>query len=143
MAYLTLQDMIDRFGETTLIQLTDRADPPTDAIDPVVLGRAIADSEELINGYVAGRYAVPLTPVPELVKRLAGDLAFYHLHIDQVAELVADRYDKAVAMLKQISAGTVTLQAAGIEAPISEAADDGVIFEGADRVFSANSMRSF
>lgn len=143
MAYLTHQDMIDRFGEDALIQLTDRADPPTDAINPAVLGQALADADELINGYVAGRYAVPLTPVPELVKRIAADLAFYFLHGDAAAELVIQRYDKAVATLKQISAGTITLQAAGVAAPSSEIADEGVAFDGPGRVFSAKTLDSF
>jgi phage gp36-like protein len=143
MAYLTHQDMIDRFGDDALIQLTDRADPPTDAIDPVVLGQAIADAEELINGYVAGRYAVPLTPVPELVKRLGADLAFYFLHGDMAAELVVDRHDKAIATLKQISTGTITLQAAGVAAPSSQIADEGVVYDGPGRVFSAKSLGTF
>ncbi|HYH17505.1 MAG TPA: DUF1320 domain-containing protein [Azospirillum sp.] len=119
MSYATLQDLIDRFGADELVQLTDRAAVPTEAIDEVVVGRALDDARRLIDGYVGGRYRLPLAPVPDLVRRIACDLARYFLHSNKPTELVKDSYKEAVRLLEKVAAGTVTLQAAGLEAPAS------------------------
>lgn len=115
MSYATLQDLIDRFGEDELVQLTDRAAVPTDAIDAVVVERALDDARRLIDGYVAGRYRLPLDPVPDLVRRIACDLARYYLQSNKPTELVKDSYKEAVRLLEKVAAGAVTLQAAGVE----------------------------
>ena len=57
MTYALQQDLIDRFGESELIQLTDRTNvPPTD-VDDVVVGRALADADGTIDGYIGKKYA--------------------------------------------------------------------------------------
>ena len=48
MAYTDRDGMIDAFGETELIQRTDRAEPPTGEIDDDVLDGAIADATSVI-----------------------------------------------------------------------------------------------
>lgn len=115
--YATLDDLIIRFGTDELVQLTDRADPPADAIDLTVVDRALGDAGELIDGYLAGSYQLPLDPMPDLVRKIACDVARFYLHADQPTEAVKDAYKEAVRLLERISNGTVTLQAAGIPAP--------------------------
>lgn len=108
MTYATQQNLIDRFGEDELIQLTDRAS--TGDIDATVISRALGDADATINGYLAARYTLPLeAPLPEILERLACDIARYALFDDQVTEIVEKRYKDAIALLRDVSAGRAEL----------------------------------
>jgi phage gp36-like protein len=141
MTYATQQQLIDRFGAQTLLQLTDRADPPLGAIDAVQVGRALTDTDAVINGYVGVRYRLPLDPVPELVTDLALSIAIYKLHVFAPDPKVKDDYDQALRTLRDISSGTVRLDAAGIASPSSGA--EGVQFTDRERPLSPESMTGF
>lgn len=128
MTYATLQDLIDRFGEDELIQLTDRAMPPSGAIDAGVVERVLGDADQLIDGFVGSRYAVPLNPPPDLVRRIGCDVARFYLFTDQPTETVKDAYKEAVRLLERIQAGALTLQAAGVVSPAAPAVTPGAAF---------------
>ncbi len=118
MPYATQQDLIGRIGEDALIDLTDRADPPTGAIDATVVDEALGDADAIIDGHIRVRYALPLAETPPLLKRLAVDIAIYALHRFDVPELVAGRHSAAIDTLKGLAAGRVELPVAdGSEAP--------------------------
>jgi phage gp36-like protein len=117
MPYVTLQQLIDRFGEPALVALTDRGPVALGVIDETAIDRAVADAGAVIDGYLARRYALPLTDVQPLLVKIAGDLVFYDLHTFQPDPKVEAAHKAALAMLRDISAGTVALTAAGIEAP--------------------------
>lgn len=141
MPYATQQDLVDRFGATELVQLSDRADPPSGAVDAAVVAKAIADAGELIDGYLAARYALPIpAPVPALLSDLCGVIARYKLHINEPPERVRKDYEDALKRLREISDGTIILQVAGAQsAEIS--ADDGPAIAGPERVFSRDTMK--
>lgn len=107
MTYASQQNLIDRFGEDELIQLTDRAS--LDAIDATVVARALADADAEINGYLSTRYTLPLSPVPAVLEKLACDIARYQLFENAVTEIVKERYENAIRFLKDVAAGKVTL----------------------------------
>ena len=107
MTYATKAEMIARFGETEITELTDRAD--IGAIDSAVLGKALDDADALINGYLAARYTLPLVTVPAVVVGLACDIARYKLWDDQAPEEVRRRYEDALAQLKLMSQGVIVL----------------------------------
>ena len=107
MTYASKQNLIDRYGSDELLQLTDRAN--TGSIDDTVITRALADADAEINGYLATRFALPLSPVPTALEKLACDIARYRLYEDRVTELVKDRYKDAVRFLQDVSAGKVML----------------------------------
>lgn len=133
MTYATQDDLVKRFGEAELLQLTD----PTGglgAIDAARVAQALADADRLIDGYCGGRYAIPLAPVPDLVNRIAADLARYYLHTTQPPELVKDNYAAAVKQLDAIAAGRLTLQAGAVAT--AEAADSSVLYDAPSRVFT-------
>lgn len=125
MPYATETDLTTRFGADELVQLTD--DTGTGAADPAKIAAALADADEAVNGYVAGRYAIPLSPVPMLVRRWACDLARYFLHTAAAPELVEKNYQAALAGLKDVAAGRVTLAAAGAAQPVAPADDYSVM----------------
>lgn len=115
MAYADLAGLIQRFGEGMLVDLTDRGDPPTDAVVTSVVDAAIADTDALIDGYLQGRYQLPLQATPELIQALSETIAIYKLHIHVAGEKITDDYKDALKALKDISTGVVRIPAAGIE----------------------------
>lgn len=108
--YCTKQNMIDRFSEGELIQLTDRAH--TDEINDTVLNQAIEDAGGEIDGYVvAAGYTPPFDPVPRILVAYACDIARYRLYDDQASEQVTNRYNDARKFLRALADGKVRLDA--------------------------------
>lgn len=140
MTYATRQDLIDRFGEDELIGLTSRHGAL--AIDEDVLSRALVDADAEINGYLAGRYSLPLEHVPTILPRLAADIARYRLQEDRVTEAVATRYKDAVAFLRAVAKGEVLL---GLDADGQQAPSAGAVpaFSSPGRVFTADSLKGY
>lgn len=115
MPYVTLAQLIDRFGERALVALTDRDQFATGVIDEAVVDRAIADVDAMIDGYLVRKYALPLTEAQPLLVKIAGAIVFYDLHVTQPDPKVEADYKAALAMLRDIATGTVGLTAAGVE----------------------------
>jgi phage gp36-like protein len=118
MSYCSLQDLIDRFGERSLVELTDRAEASTGEVDTDVTDRAIADTDamiDMIDGYLKVRYALPIASVPPLLTDLALAIAFYKLHVHVAEEKVRTDYQDALKMLSAIALGNVLLDVAGAE----------------------------
>ncbi len=132
MTYATQQNLIDRFGTTELAQLTDRTNGTT--IDAAVVAKALGDADAEINGYLATRYTLPLSPVPTIIERLACDMARYYLYEDRVTEQVKARYDTALKFLTNVSKGVITL---GVDAASAAPAESGgAQVKAGDRVFT-------
>lgn len=141
MSYIALQQLIDRFGERLLIQLTDRDNPPAGVIDEAVVVRALADTDAVIDGYLAGRYALPLTETPPLVADLAQAIAIYKLHPYAADPKIEQDYKDAIAALGRISTGVIKLPIAGIEPQSSGSA--GVEAIDRERPLTPESMQGF
>lgn len=137
--YATAQDMIDRFDEDELVQLTDAAG--TGDIDQARLGRAIAEVEPVITGYVAKIYRDAGTdPVSSLLTGIACDLARHRLYRDAAPDAVKEAYDRALAMLKDIARGVIKLDDG--EA-LREARPGAIVTNGREKIFSRSSMEGF
>jgi len=109
MAYSTLADILERLPEEVLVRLTDDADQGQ--VDTAVVERAIADADAEIDGYVGTRYSVPLSPVPDLVRKLSVELSIYHLFSRRrgAPEEWRQRYEDAIRLLRDLAAGRVSL----------------------------------
>ena len=141
MAYATLQQLIDRFGESMLIALTDRGPVELGAIDTVIVDRAQQDADAMINGYLAGRYQ-PLVTVPALISDIAASIVIWKLHVTTPEDKIKADYDAALRTLRDIASGLVRIpDAAGLE-PASSGAS-GVIVTDRDRPFTAGNMTGF
>ncbi len=139
MPYATQQDLIDRFGQAELIELSDRS--RSGAIDAAVVARALGDADAEIDGYLASKYTLPLDPIPLPIARIACDMARYHLHDDRVTEQVRKRYEDAIRFLKAVVSGEVTLGVdAGGEAP---AAVGGPQVSSPEREFTRDTLASY
>lgn len=119
MPYCTLQDLIERYSSDELIQLTD--DTNVGEIDESVVAQAIADADGEIDGYLSGKFAAPITPIPKPLVRIACDIARYYLYDDGATDQVTKRYNDAIAFLKGVAKGDITIgvTAAG-EKPASQ-----------------------
>lgn len=124
MGYATVQDMVDRFGEREMIQLTDS---DGQAVQAAVVDRVLADAQSMVDGYVGRVFKLPLpgckkpaptledpqafelVPPPHLV-RLTCDVARYYLYDDLVAEHeVSVRYKAAEKQLQAIGDGKAVI----------------------------------
>lgn len=141
MPYASTDQLIDRFGERMLIDLTDRAEVPTGAIVASVVDRALSDTDAEIDGYLAGRYALPLAETPPQLLDLALTIAIYKLHPSEPDPKISKDYDRALKTLAQISTGVVRLPAAGAEP--AAATSSGVETIDRERELSPESLKGF
>jgi len=143
MTYGTQQDLIDRFGETELIQLTDKVNRPATTIDTTMVSKCLSDAEDLIDSYVGKLYALPIASPPDILTRVTCEIARYYLHGRRTEkdDPVTRDYLGAIAWLKDVAKGLVQLEADGIAAP--QAGDSEVRVEAPDRVFTRDSMKGF
>lgn len=141
MTYVTQQQLVDRFGAQLLLQLTDRAVPPAGQIDAAVVAGAIRDAGAVIDGYLAGRYQLPLDDVPDLVRDLALSIAIYKLHPFAPDPKIQADYDGALRTLRDIATGAARLSVAGIEP--GSAGTSGVQFVDRARPLTPENMRGF
>ncbi len=141
MTYATQQNMIDRFSQKELIELTDRAEPATGAIVAAVMDRALADADAEINGHLSAKFTLPLDPVPTVMERIACDIARYYLYDDRVTEQVRDRYNNAVKFLKGVVSGEISV---GVDA-VSEApaAAGGPQHQSEARIFTRTTLADY
>jgi phage gp36-like protein len=119
--YAARADMILRFGEPEIVQLTDRAEPRRQVIDDAVLNRALDNADGQIDSALAARYILPLASVPKVLVATACDLARYHLYGDGAGESVRQRYQDALKYLSDLARGVMTLGLGAGNVPIAAA----------------------
>ena len=121
------------------IEITDR-----EAMIAPIIDAAIADADAEIDGYLAKRYSVPLSPAPRVLNKFSKDIAVYNLFsrvgIDEGSEEknYLNRYQAAVKFLTLVAEGKVSL-GAGSEDPASAAAT-GFTVASSGRLFSRRSL---
>jgi len=141
MAYSTLAEMIERFGEGTLIGLTDRGELATGQIDESVVEKALDDASAEIDGYLGARYNLPLTEVPVQIPPLAEILAYWNLHTSEPDEKTKIDRKSAERMLRDIADGRIRLDIEGREPQGN--GSTGAQFTDRDRPFDAKNMSGF
>ena len=106
--YATEVDLKTRFGAQVIDDLKLGREGGTDPVDVVQV--ALQDAEEEINGYIGGRYSLPLANVPSNLKRIACDIARYRLYTEAPLEHITKLYEEAVSFLKLIATNKAHLQ---------------------------------
>ena len=107
MRYAARTTLETAFGAEELVQIADRdGDGEPDA---TLLTAVLSRADVLIDGYLAGRYALPLAAPPPVLVAVAADLARYWLYDDAAPEQVRKRYEDALACLKDVASGKVLL----------------------------------
>ncbi|SOC41566.1 phage gp36-like protein [Rhizobium subbaraonis] len=137
MPYATLDDLIERAGQDEILQVADR--DQDDLADPAVIEAALAHADNTVNGYLAVRYAMPLSAVPPIVVTWAVSIARYHLHREGAPDYVVRDYKDALAALKDAARGLVAIPGADGVAPQQSAAG-AVSVTGPEPVFSKDKL---
>ena len=111
--YCTIEDIETQTSTPTLIQLS--SDNGQEEVNRAVVEEAIIYSSTLIDGYLRGRYSLPLDAHFPLLRILAIDLSIYRLYSrrmrNEMPEVIQKNYDNAISTLRDIQKGVITLQA--------------------------------
>ena len=105
MRYVT-RDAIGAFiPPATLLQLSND-DPAADAPDEAVIASVVAEMEDLVDGYMRGRYTLPFDPVPTVLRGAALSLIRYELYARRpegaIPDAVTDARKHAIKLLETI-----------------------------------------
>lgn len=141
MTYATLQQLSDRYGEEMLVLLTDREEVASGDIDMAVIGRALADTDAMIDGFLKGRYVLPLAETPPLLADIAQMIAIWKLHRHQPNEKIEKDYKEAMTLLDRIATGKVRLPIDGAE-PATSGGSGARITDRA-RPLTAENLKGF
>lgn len=68
MSYASKADMLVRYGDTELRQLSDISSPRAGVVVDAVVERALADATAWLDGFLMGRYALPITDASALAR---------------------------------------------------------------------------
>jgi len=109
--YAVLSDITAAIGEPRLLLIADRNDDGV--VDEAVVTEALLDAAAEIDSAVGGRYKLPMEPVPRRLRRVAVDIAQFHLDPNPSEDLMA-RVKDARAFLVQVSKGIMTLSDAAL-----------------------------
>lgn len=144
MSYATAQDVINRYPNRDLVQLTNE-DPTATTVNSTPITQALTDASAEIDGYIEGRFTLPLADPPAVLNRLATDIAMYRMQSLRPLHDLEDarkRYDDAVAVLSKVAAGELTLGLAadGKEPPLAASVET---VQGPDRVFNRGNLKGY
>lgn len=137
--YCTPEDIELYVGTLPLTQLTnDNSDGST--VDYVVCEEALIYSSTLIDGYLRGKYSLPLNTHFPLLRVIAIDLSVYRLYsrriYTDIPESVTENYKNAIKTLEQLKKGIITLDADGMDSPITSTGEYRINKTDSDRLFN-------
>jgi len=147
MPYCTLDDLKQDISETELIQLTD--DERLGAVNEDRINTAAGNASELIDGFLRGRYALPLDPVPAIVKTIAKEITIYRLFLrkkrQSITKEMTDNYNAQIKLLEKIQKGEITLgvEVAGEDQASDSSGDYKTNKTAEDRTFTKDVLDTF
>lgn len=107
--YCSIDDIRKNIPDVSLIELTD--DNGTGQIENSIVSEAIAYADSTIDGYLRGRYNLPLNPVPKIIQKISIDIAIYHIYSRrfelEMPEGMQKRYENAIKLLENIQKGVI------------------------------------
>jgi phage gp36-like protein len=116
-AYCTKEDLVNTLPESQLIELTD--DNDTGSVDTEKINEAIRKADDFIDGHIRGRYSLPLSTVPALIRDISIKMSVYYLFrrslLLTLPESIKDDYKYCLDMLMKIQSGKVNPFESGSE----------------------------
>lgn len=108
--YLTIAEFVDRVGLPEVIALTDGTGEGR--IDRAMLINKLIDAQSTVDAHFAGRYIVPLSDPPLIVKKFVAELAHAALYPSGAPDGVAEQAKQSLRMLERIQGGQMQIPAA-------------------------------
>lgn len=141
MSYATLPDLIAQFGEREVLALVDLN--ATGVIDQGLADSALQRASDMMDAYLAARYALPLLAIPQPLVDVCCDIARYKLCGAQVTETeaVRVRYKDALKTLELIRDGKLDIGLTAAGRAVADLA--AVSYSGGARVFTAATLKDF
>ena len=144
--YCTQQDIEKQVTTPTLIQLT--SDNAQDVVDETITFEAILYSSTLIDGYLRGRYELPLNTRLPLLRIIAIDLSIYRLYSRRLQadmpESILEQYKESIKTLEKIQKGTISLEIeTGDESNVAETKEYITNKTRFDRAFPQEVLREY
>ena len=141
--YSTLTDIKKLIPEESIIQLTD--DENLGEINQSRVDEAIAQADAEIDSYCGGKYSVPFTTAPDIVKKISVDIAIYNLYsrkVEEIPETRAERYKNAIRQLEGISKGIISIGEAVEPTPATQGGPETNKTES-DRIFTRDKLGGY
>lgn len=115
MAYCTKDDILNIISERELFNLT--VDNPTEdsVVDEVQVSGAIDYADNCINGFLRGKYKLPLEVIPDFISKLCADIAVYRLYgrrPQSMPDHIKENYKMSLDLLNKIQKGAFLLDTA-------------------------------
>nr|DAM25000.1 MAG TPA: head to tail adaptor [Caudoviricetes sp.] len=110
---------------------------------------AIEDADAEIDGYLAKRYDVPMSPAPKVLNKFSKDIAVYNLMsrigIDESNrdKTYLNRYNAAVKFLEGVAKGLIDIGTSDTGSSQNQAAQKGFRMEHSERLFSRETMKGY
>lgn len=137
--YATLADMLARYDEADLVQLTDQAGSGT--IDEARVATALQDATDEIDGYVAAKYRTGTPPVPARLVKIACIIARHALFRDTAPDAVVKARDAAIAELRDIARGIIKLDDGSGEQ--LQTRPGAIVVDRRERIFGRDDMGGY
>lgn len=141
MAYATADHLRARLGHDLLHALADE-DGDGEG-DSEILETALDEAAEEIDGSIAGRYVVPVSPTPAVIRRINVELAIYYLLLRRRAAASAEYlrlFSDAREMLAAWAEGRADL--AGASGRLDDFRADSTTLE-MERAFDRIALEAF
>ncbi len=141
--YASVNDMVSRFGREEITRLSQIEDRETDEINNLKVERALLDATALIEGYLRGRYKLPVAEPKSDLIRATCIIARYDLAKtarSEPTEQMQKDYDAMLKWLLDIQKGTVIVDATMVGAGNGVNAY-GARFEDRKPIFTPHTLR--
>jgi len=109
-SYATIDDVFARYRPLSTTVGTGSFEVTSVDVSSVY----IAQAEGLVNGYLAGRYKLPL-PSDPLIRRMTADLAIFDIMVERLPEVpdfMQERYNRTIELLQMIRNGKIDVASA-------------------------------
>lgn len=143
MPYCTLLDLITAFGETELIQLTDRQG--AGVVDETILDAAIAKSDAEINQRLRAKgWVVPIASSSTDLLAIGVDITRFFLHVDVAPDPVKEAFERTIKKLDAYVKGLVDLDLGSLPVPTASGVGDVEFTKtDADRIFTRDTLAGY
>lgn len=153
MAYCTVGEVLGAVKESAYDALLgdeyiDDVEERKRRLQPFVEG-AIADADAEIDGYLAKRYDVPMSPAPRILNKFSKDIAVYGLmsrigiNEQDREKTYLNRYNAAIKFLEGVAKGTISIGTGETGDTQAQAAQKGFRIEHSKRLFSRETMKGW
>lgn len=109
--YINADDLAKAMSKAELVQLTNDEPRATEPNDEIIQA-AIAYACDLVDGYLRGRYPLPLQDVPTVLPPLCINIARHYLHSRRLnradfPKVLETAYNATIKALEQIRDGKI------------------------------------